>query len=65
MCHHIVELACALLSRISRPLRNLASGLARLKAMILSTTTVNWKTKHTDRRTCYVIAAKIKLLQLI
>lgn len=33
---------CALLSRISRPLRNLASGLARLKAMIRSITTVSW-----------------------
>lgn len=37
----LTELTCALLSRISRPLRNLASGLARLKAMILSITTVS------------------------
>lgn len=42
MRYHVTELTCALQSTISRPLRNLASGLARLKAKILSMTTVSW-----------------------
>lgn len=46
-------LTWALLSRISRPLRNLASGLARLKARIRSITTVSWEAArtHTQRET--------------
>ena len=41
------HLTCALLSRISMPLRNLASGLARLKDEILSITMVSWGEKIT------------------
>lgn len=39
------DLTCALLSSISKPLRNFAMGLDKLKPMILSITTISWKEK--------------------